>query len=104
MLTLGGGSDYVSNVAGFCCQLQQKPLSVCIPPKRGTARFLRTLTQDLLAEVLLGLPLKELQTDLDAWIDYYNGYHTHQGRMRCKHTSLQTLITGKEVWLKRSTA
>jgi hypothetical protein len=72
MLKLGGGgSDYVRNVTGFCCQMQQKPVSVCIPPKRGTARVLRTLTQDLLAEVLQGLPLKELQIDPDAWIDYY---------------------------------
>lgn len=42
--------------------------------------------------------LEELQTDLDTWIDHYNRERTHQGKMCCGRTPLQTLIEGKEVW------
>ena len=44
------------------------------------------------------LSLDELQADLDTWLAYYNHERTHQGKMRCGRTPLQTLIAGKEVW------
>jgi len=44
----------------------------------------------------LYLSLEELQTDLDAWLTYYNSERTHQGKMCCGRTPLQTLIAGKE--------
>ena len=46
----------------------------------------------------LYLSLEEVQTDLDAWLDYYNNERTHQGKMCCGRTPLQTLIAGKEAW------
>ena len=44
----------------------------------------------------LYLSLEELQADLDAWLAYYNNERTHQGKMCCGRTPLQTLIAGKE--------
>lgn len=42
--------------------------------------------------------LDELQVDLDSWIDYYNRDRTHQGKMCCGRTPLQTMIDAKEIW------
>jgi len=42
--------------------------------------------------------IDELQTDLDDWIAYYNTARTHQGKMCCGRTLMQTLIDAKEVW------
>jgi len=51
----------------------------------------------------LYLSLDELQIDLDAWIAYYNNERTHQGKMCCGRTPLQTLIAGKEAWNEKIT-
>lgn len=45
--------------------------------------------------------LAELQADLDIWIAYYNAERTHQGKMCCGRTPLQTLLAGKEVWKEK---
>jgi transposase InsO family protein len=42
--------------------------------------------------------LDELQADLDLWLHYYNYDRTHQGKMCCGRTPMQTLIDGKESW------
>lgn len=42
--------------------------------------------------------IEELQHDLDEWIAYYNTTRTHQGKMCCGRTPMQTLIDAKEVW------
>ncbi|WP_165178265.1 IS481 family transposase, partial [Desulfovibrio sp. ZJ369] len=39
--------------------------------------------------------LEELQTDLDAWLNEYNTERTHQGKMCCGRTPMQTLLDGK---------
>lgn len=44
------------------------------------------------------LSIEELQVDLDDWLYYYNHTRTHQGKMCCGRTPIQTLIDGKEVW------
>ena len=41
--------------------------------------------------------LEELQADLDTWIDSYNTQRTHQGKMCCGRTPMQTLIEGKSL-------
>ena len=41
---------------------------------------------------------EELQNDLDDWLGYYNVERTHQGKMCCGRTPMQTLIDGKEAW------
>src|SRR5690606_40929469 len=42
--------------------------------------------------------IDELQHDLDDWMAYYNSVWTHQGKMCCGRTSMQTLIDAKEIW------
>ncbi len=42
--------------------------------------------------------IEQLQNDLDDWLDYYNNDRTHQGKMCCGRTPIQTLIDGKEAW------
>ncbi len=48
--------------------------------------------------------LEELQADLDDWLVYYNNDRTHQGKMCCGRTPMQTLIDGKEGWKDKITA
>ena len=42
--------------------------------------------------------IEELQHDLDDWMVYYISARTHQGKMCCGRTPMQTLIDAKEVW------
>lgn len=42
--------------------------------------------------------IEQLQNDLDDWLDYYNNDRTHQGKICCGRTPIQTLIGGKEAW------
>src|SRR5690242_16454353 len=42
--------------------------------------------------------IEELQMELDDWLHSYNHDRTHQGKMCCGRTPMQTLIDGKEVW------
>ena len=48
--------------------------------------------------------IEELQYDLDEWMVYYNSARTHQGKMCCGRTPMQTLIDAKEVWEDKITA
>ena len=48
--------------------------------------------------------IDELQIDLDEWLSYYNNARTHQGKMCCGRTPMQTLIDGKEAWQDKITA
>lgn len=47
--------------------------------------------------------IEEVQADLDDWIAYYNNERTHQGKMCCGRTPIQTLIEGKEEWDRKVT-
>jgi transposase InsO family protein len=49
------------------------------------------------------LTIVELQADLDEWLQHYNAERTHQGKMCCGRTPLQTLIDGKEAWRDKIT-
>ena len=46
--------------------------------------------------------LDELQKDLDEWIKYYNNDRTHQGKMCCGRTPMETLIDGKSIWAEKN--
>lgn len=48
--------------------------------------------------------LTELQKDLDVWIDKYNNERTHQGKMCCGRTPIQTLEDGKKVCKEKQIA
>ncbi len=48
--------------------------------------------------------LEMLQKDLDEWLDYYNNERTHQGKMCCGRTPMETLIDGKKIWAEKNLA
>jgi len=48
--------------------------------------------------------LEELQEDLDEWLDYYNNERTHQGKMCCGRTPMETLKDGKSIWQEKLVA
>jgi hypothetical protein len=43
----------------------------------------------------------KLQKDLDDWVNYYNHERTHQGKMCCGRTPMQTLLDGKKIWQEK---
>ena len=45
--------------------------------------------------------LDELQKDLDDWLHYYNHQRTHQGKMCCGRTPMETLLDGKKIWKEK---
>lgn len=45
--------------------------------------------------------IEALQKDLDEWLQYYNNKRTHQGKMCCGRTPIQTLIDGKQLWKEK---
>jgi hypothetical protein len=44
--------------------------------------------------------LDELQKDLDDWL-HYNHKRTHQGKMCCGRTPMETLLDGKRIWKEK---
>ncbi|HIF9135297.1 IS481 family transposase [Photobacterium damselae] len=48
--------------------------------------------------------MEELQKDLDEWMDYYNNHRTHQGKMCCGRTPIETLEDGKSIWAEKNLA
>lgn len=67
-------------------------------------RFHKTILQEFYQITFrrkLYLTLEELQHDLDEWIDYYNHRRTHQGKVCCGRTPMQTMIEGKEAWQEK---
>ena len=52
--------------------------------------------------------MEELQRDLgewmDGWMEYYNNDRTHQGKMCCGRTPMETLLDGKLVWAEKNLA
>lgn len=67
-------------------------------------RFHKTILQEFYQVAFrrrLYLELDELQADLDAWLVYYNQERTHQGKMCCGRTPVQTFIDGKREWREK---
>ena len=48
--------------------------------------------------------LEELQVDLDDWLKFYNTERTHQGKMCCGRTPLETLLDEKRIWAEKNLA
>ena len=46
--------------------------------------------------------IDELQKDLEEWINYYNNHRTHQSKMCCGRTPIETLLDGKEIWSEKN--
>lgn len=45
--------------------------------------------------------IDELQKDLDNWLYHYNHERTHQGKMCCGRTPMQTFLDGKQIWREK---
>lgn len=68
-------------------------------------RFHKTILQEFYQVTLrkkIYMTIEELQNDLDEWIQYYNNERTHQGKMCCGRTPIQTLVDGKQLWKEKS--
>ena len=68
-------------------------------------RFHKTILQEFYQVTLrkkMYLTIEELQNDLDEWLQYYNNERTHQGKMCCGRTPMQTLVDGKQLWKEKS--
>jgi transposase InsO family protein len=46
--------------------------------------------------------LEDLQRDLDHWMMHYNQERTHQGKMCCGRTPMDTLLAGKVIWTEKN--
>jgi len=67
-------------------------------------RFHKTILQEFYQVTFrkkLYFNLSELQNDLDEWIEYYNYERTHQGKMCCGRTPMETLEDGKKFWKEK---
>uniref|UniRef100_UPI001D13FB72 IS481 family transposase n=1 Tax=Xenorhabdus sp. BG5 TaxID=2782014 RepID=UPI001D13FB72 len=68
-------------------------------------RFHRTLLQEFYQITFrkkLYSDIEDLQADLDNWLWYYNNERTHQGKMCCGRTPMDTLLDGKRVWAEKN--
>lgn len=45
--------------------------------------------------------LEDLQLDLDEWVKLYNNERTHQGKMCCGRTPMETFLDGKNAWKEK---
>lgn len=46
--------------------------------------------------------LETLQSDLDEWLAHYNNERTHQGKMCCDRTPMETLLDRKRIWAEKN--
>ncbi len=67
-------------------------------------RFHKTLLNEFYQVTLrkkIYQSIEELQIDLDKWLIKYNTQRTHQGKMCCGRTPMETLIDGKSIWKEK---
>ena len=67
-------------------------------------RFHKTILQEFYQSALrrkIYGTLDELQSDLDDWLQEYNYHRTHQGKMCCGRTPIETLEDGKRIWKEK---
>ena len=48
--------------------------------------------------------IESLQSDLNVWMSTYNNERTHQGKMCCGRTPMETLNDGKTIWEEKKIA
>ncbi|SNX49877.1 hypothetical protein VTH8203_03525 [Vibrio thalassae] len=63
--------------------------------------YLGTSNTNNIAPWVYGADTEELQKELDEWMDYYNNHRTHQEKMCCGRTPIETLEDGNQSGLKR---
>ena len=67
-------------------------------------RFHKTILQEFYQVTFrkkIYMDMDSLQKDLDEWLVYYNNERTHQGKMCCGRTPMETLVDGKKIWQEK---
>lgn len=67
-------------------------------------RFHKTILQEFYQVTFrkkLYLNMESLQIDLDEWMQSYNHERTHQGKMCCGRTPIETFLDGKQIWREK---
>jgi len=67
-------------------------------------RFHKTVLQEFYQPALrkkVYESVDQLQKGLDDWLEYYNNERTHQGKMCCGRTPMETLLDGKQIWKEK---
>jgi transposase InsO family protein len=70
-------------------------------------RFHKTILQEFYQITFrkkLYSDMESLQEDLNEWLEYYNNERTHQGKMCCGRTPIETLEDGKNLWEEKLVA
>ncbi len=87
------------------CNIEHTKTKARHPQTNGICeRFHKTILNEFYQVAFrrtLYTSLDSLQADLDVWIDDYNTKRTHQGKMCCGRTPMETMIDGKQVWEER---
>ena len=106
------GMEYCGNVERHDYQLylavneiNHTKTKVKSPQTNGICeRFHKTVLQEfyqLTFRKKIYESIEDLQTELDIWLDYYNTERTHQGKMCCGRTPMDTLLDGKRIWKEK---
>lgn len=106
------GTEYCGNAERHDYQLylalndiEHTKTKVKSPQTNGICeRFHRTILNEFYQITLrkkIYQTIDELQTDLDQWLVEYNTQRTHQGKMCCGRTPMETLIEGKQIWKEK---
>ncbi len=106
------GTEYCGNLERHDYQLylavneiEHTRTRVKSPQTNGICeRFHKTVLQEFYQVTFrkkIYASIAELQTDLDSWLDYYNNERTHQGKMCCGRTPMDTLLDGKRIWKEK---
>lgn len=106
------GTEYCGNLERHDYQLylavneiEHTKTRVKSPQTNGICeRFHKTVLQEFYQVTFrkkIYASIAELQTDLDSWLDYYNNERTHQGKMCCGRTPMDTLLDGKRIWKEK---
>ena len=70
-------------------------------------RFHKTILQEFYQVTFrkkLYADIESVQSDLDVWMSTYNNERTHQGKMCCGRTPMETLNDGKKIWEEKKIA
>ena len=93
------------NAAGGANGIEHTKTKARTPQTNGICeRFHKTVLQEFYQVTFrkkLYASLDELQVDLDEWLTYYNTERTHQGKMCCGRTPMDTLEDGKRIWKEK---
>lgn len=86
-------------------KLNIRKLRVKSPKTNGICeRFHKTVLQEFYQVTFrrkIYTSIEELQKDLDEWLDFYNNRRTHQGKMCCGRTPIETFLDGIKIWKEK---